>query len=59
MARPAPLSISDDLTLAIGAARITLSPRQGLELAEQLARKSFRRAMSEEAEAERQEQART
>jgi hypothetical protein len=43
------LSISDDLIVRLGNAEITLSPRSGLELAEELARKSFRRALDEEA----------
>jgi hypothetical protein len=43
------IRISDDLTVAIGGSAVTLTPTQGLDLAEQLARKSFRRAMIEEA----------
>jgi hypothetical protein len=45
------LDLADDLTVAIGTARVTLTPSQGLEFSEQLARKSFRRALAEEAEA--------
>ena len=51
MAYRAPVIITDNLTVTIGAEHVTLSPRQGLELAETLARKSFRRAMAEEVEA--------
>jgi hypothetical protein len=38
-----------DLTLRLGCAETTLSPRQGLLLAEQLIRKSTRKMMVEEA----------
>ena len=41
-----------DLTLRLGGAATTLSPRQGLRLAEELIRKSTRRMMVEEALAE-------
>ncbi len=43
------LFVTDDLRVSIGDAVATLSPTQGLKLAEQLARKSFRRALAEEA----------
>jgi hypothetical protein len=46
-----PVQLSDDLTLVIGKARATLTPTQGLRFSEELARKSFRRALTEEAEA--------
>jgi hypothetical protein len=49
MSRALPIGVSDDLTVAIGAASVTLSPRQGLALAEMLARKSFRQALALEA----------
>jgi hypothetical protein len=41
--------ITTGLRLKVGAASVTLTPRQGLRLAEDLARKSFRRALAEEA----------
>jgi hypothetical protein len=44
-----PVKISDDLVIAIGGAEQALSPRQGLALAERLARKAFRRVLAEEA----------
>jgi hypothetical protein len=44
-----PVQPRDDLTLVI--AHTTLSPMQGLRFSEELARKSFRRALIEEAEA--------
>ena len=45
-----PLLISDDLCITIGGRRgVTLTPSQGLSLAEDLTRKAFRRAMTEEA----------
>ena len=44
-----PIQISDDLTLAIGKSSVTLTPSQGLQFSEELARKSFRRALTEEA----------
>ena len=51
MFRPLPLTISDDLCIAIGGRHgITLTPSQGLTVAEELTRKAFRRAMTEEAE---------
>jgi len=43
------IRVSTDLDISIGAARVTLSPSQGLDLAEEIARKSFRRALAEEA----------
>lgn len=49
MLRP-PLTVSPSLSVAIGKAVVRLTPRQGLALAEELARKSFRAAMTEEAE---------
>jgi hypothetical protein len=44
-----PLKLSDDLTLSVGAGVIRLSPTQGLEFSEELARKSFRRMLEETA----------
>lgn len=50
MLRSLPLAISDDLRITIGGRRgVTLTPSQGLTLAEDLTRKAFRRAMTEEA----------
>ena len=49
MSRPSPIQVSTDLDVTIGGARVTLTPSQGLDLAEDLARKSFRRALAEEA----------
>jgi hypothetical protein len=43
--------VTDDLKISIGKEGVKLTPSKGLELAETLARKSFRRAMTEEAEA--------
>jgi hypothetical protein len=43
-------SIGDNLDLIIGRSRISLTPAQGLAVAEELARKAFRRALTEEAE---------
>ena len=43
------LEIRDDLTLSIGRASVRVSPSQGLQLAEKLARLAFRKALSEEA----------
>jgi hypothetical protein len=43
------VSVSDDLTIAIGRSTARLTPSQGLSLAERLARVSFRRACAEEA----------
>lgn len=45
-----PLSISPTLAVRIGDAATQLTPRQGLAIAEDLTRKSFRRVMAEEAE---------
>ena len=51
MLRTLPLLISDDLRISIGGRHgITLTPSQGLTVAEDLTRKAFRRAMTEEAE---------
>jgi hypothetical protein len=44
------ISITDALVVRLGGAEVALSPRAGLRLAEDLARKSFRRALDEEAE---------
>ena len=43
-----PVSVSDDLVLRVDVTVLALSPRQGLALAEILARKSFRRLLDEE-----------
>jgi hypothetical protein len=43
-------SIGDNLDLVVGRSRVNLTPAQGLAMAEELARKSFRRALTEEAE---------
>lgn len=43
------LTITDDLRITIGDHGMTLTPTQGLHLAEDLARKAFRRALTEEA----------
>ncbi len=43
------ISIGDDLVVRLGEAKVALSPRSSLRLAEELARKSFRRALDEEA----------
>lgn len=45
------LRISDDLRLSVEGVEVRLTPSQGLAAAEDLARKSFRRALAEEAEA--------
>ncbi len=42
-------TITDDLRITIGDHGMTLTPTQGLHLAEDLARKAFRRALTEEA----------
>jgi hypothetical protein len=39
-------NISDDLRITVGTAEIRLSPAQGLDVAEDLARKSFRRVLA-------------
>jgi hypothetical protein len=44
------LTITDDLCIRIGESAVQISPSHGLRIAETLARKSFRRALSEEAE---------
>jgi hypothetical protein len=49
MSRRPGLRISPDLGLSIGNETVTVSPAAGLRLAEELARKSFRRALAEEA----------
>jgi hypothetical protein len=41
--------IGDDLSLFIGRSKVNLTPSQGLAAAEELARKSFRAALTEEA----------
>jgi hypothetical protein len=43
------VSISADLVIRVGCSEMALSPREGLELAEELARKAFRRVLEEEA----------
>jgi hypothetical protein len=43
------VQIGEDLTVIIGNSRAVLSPTEGLALSEELARKSFRRALAEEA----------
>jgi hypothetical protein len=43
-------SIADNLDLIVGRSRVNLTPAQGLAMAEELARKAFRRALTEEAE---------
>lgn len=51
MLQTSPLAVSDDLRVTIGGRRSRpLTPTQGLKLAEDLTRKAFRRAMTEEAE---------
>jgi hypothetical protein len=50
--KPAPLiAVGDDLVMRVGAEAVRLTPTEGLDLAERLARAAFRRALSEEAEA--------
>jgi hypothetical protein len=44
------LTITDDLCIRIGESAVQISPSHGLRIAETLARKSFRRALSEEVE---------
>jgi hypothetical protein len=46
-----PVQLRRDLTLVIGRSRATLTPTQGLRFSEELARASFRRALTEDAEA--------
>lgn len=43
------LQIGDDLRISIGEAAVQLTPTRGLELAERLARASFRKVLAEEA----------
>ncbi len=43
------LEIGDDLTLTIGPGAVRVRPRAALRLAEDLARKAFRRILAEEA----------
>jgi hypothetical protein len=45
------VSVTPDLHIRIGDARAPLTPARGLRLAEQLARMSFRKALTEEAAA--------
>ena len=45
------LQITDDLLITVGNSTVQITPSHGLRIAETLARKSFRRALSEEAEA--------
>jgi hypothetical protein len=42
------ISIDDALHVRIGPVTVSLTPRQGFDLAEDLVRKSLRRAMAEE-----------
>jgi len=49
MSDPLPIRVSDDLAIAIGGASVRLTPSEGLDLAEDIARKSFRRALDAEA----------
>ncbi len=44
-----PVNISPTLDVSIAGGAVTLTPRQGLAVAEQLARAAFRAAMAEEA----------
>jgi hypothetical protein len=46
---PLPIRITPDLTVALGGAAVTISPAQGMRLAEQLIRRSTRKMMVEEA----------
>lgn len=50
MHRIPPLNITDDLRITVGSSEIRLSPSQGLQAAEELARKAFRRVLAQEAE---------
>jgi hypothetical protein len=50
MANRFPLDIADDLTIAIGTNHVRLTPEQGFQACEMLARKSIRKAMLMEAE---------
>ena len=50
MEKSFPVSVTEDLAISLGDGRaVALTPAQGLDLAEDLARKSFRRALAEEA----------
>ena len=49
MARPFGLRISPDLGITVGTGTVVLTPAAGLRVAEDLARKSFRKALAEEA----------
>lgn len=46
------IQIGDDLTISVAGIGVRVSPSEGLRLAEQLTRGSFRRALMEEAAAE-------
>jgi hypothetical protein len=50
---PTTVKLDDDLTLRVGRSRVTLTVMQGLQFSEELARKSFRRALTEEADGSR------
>jgi hypothetical protein len=45
-----PIAVGDDLVVRLGKETVQLTPTQGLGFAEQLARASFRRALTEEAD---------
>ena len=47
---PLPIRVSERLDVSVGRISVPLTPRQGLQLAEELTRKSFAAAMTEEAE---------
>lgn len=49
MTQSFPISVSDELAVTVPDGCAVLTPAQGLDLAELLARKSFRRALDEEA----------
>ena len=55
-AEPLPIDISEDLDFRLAGASVRLTPSQGLDLAEQIARKAFRRALAEEAASDAQPQ---
>ena len=44
------LNVGDDLSVSLGDATVRLTPAEGLDFAEEIARKSFRQALAEEAE---------
>jgi hypothetical protein len=46
---PLPITVAADLTVEVAGSKVQLTPSQGLGFAEQLARASFRRALTEEA----------